>query len=123
MNWSEKRILLVEDEMTNMEFLQIILGRTQVEMSTVFNGKELRAMYDKLDSFNLVLLDIRLPDASGWDLAMEIKALRPQLPIIVQTAFAMPTDRKKSEDLGCAGYISKPIRKSALLKIISENIL
>jgi len=118
-NWSGKRILLVEDEPTNVDFMQTILGRTHAELITAFNGKELRAMYDKLGSFDLLLLDIRLPDVSGWDLAREIKSLRPTLPVIAQTAYAMSTDKQRSEAVGCDNYISKPIRKEILLQMLS----
>jgi len=121
-DWSGKKILMVEDEKSNMEFLQIILGRTRAELIAAFNGYELKEMYDKLDFIDLVLLDIRLPDASGWDLAKEIKAIRPNLPVIAQTAYAMSGDKKKSEESGCDGYISKPISRDSLLKMISKLI-
>ncbi|MCX6285685.1 MAG: response regulator [Bacteroidetes bacterium] len=122
-NWSGKKILLVEDEQTNMDFLQIILGRTNAELIPIYNGSQLKAMYDNLDSFDLVLLDIRLPDANGWDLAKEIKSIRPGLKIVAQTAYAMSTDRKKSEEAGCDGYISKPIRKNELYQILDKFML
>jgi len=121
-NWSGKKLLLVEDEASNMEFLQILLEPTGAELFKVYSGKELRARYNDLSSFDMVLLDVRLPDASGWDLAREIKALCHKLPVVSQTAFAMSSDRQKSKDVGCDGYISKPIRKSELFNIISELI-
>jgi|GEM_PF-925545 len=121
-NWSDKKILLVEDDPSNMEYLKIILGRTHAELVPVFNGIELKAMYDKLNLFDLVLLDVRLPDANGWELAKEIKTLQPGLPVIAQTAYAMSTDKKKSEEVGCNGYISKPIIQELLLNMISKFI-
>ena len=119
-DWSGKKILLIEDEATNMEFLTIILRHTGAELVSAFSGKEVRQLYTQLDSFDLVLLDIRLPDANGWELAGEIKQLRPTLPIIAQTAYAMSTDRQLSEDAGCDGYISKPIEKNKLLELLTE---
>ena len=101
---------------------KIILGQTFAELVMVFSGRELKAMYDQLDSFDAVLLDIRLPDASGWDLARELKAISPDLPVIAQTAYAMSTDLQKSIEAGCDGYISKPIRKELLLDIISRHL-
>jgi two-component system cell cycle response regulator DivK len=105
-----------------MEYLQIILRRTGAELVTVFSGNELRKLFQDLDSFDLVLLDIRLPDANGWDLAVELKKLRPLLPVIAQTAYAMSSDRQKAKESGCDGYISKPIRKEHLLNLISEQL-
>lgn len=118
-NWKGKQILIVEDEETNMEFLKIILEKTQAEIIPVFNGNELKKYYNKLETLDIVLLDVRLPDASGWDLAREIKKIRPELPVIAQTAYAMSTDKLLSEQSGCDGYISKPIQKKQFLDMIA----
>jgi len=117
--WPDKRLLIVEDEPTNMEFLTIILKRTQIEITPVATGAMLRSHYHELDRFDVVMLDVRLPDANGWDLAQELKAIRPGLPVIAQTAYAMSTDRQKSEETGCDNYISKPIKKEKLLEMLA----
>lgn len=117
--WPGKRLLLVEDESNNMNFLKIVLNKTRAELVCVENGQELRNLYQELDQFDLVLLDVRLPDANGWELAAEIKAIRPQLPVIAQTAFALPSDRKKGEMAGCDDYIAKPIDKDELIRILA----
>ena len=120
--WPGKHILIVEDEPTNMEFLKIILGKTQVGITPAENALALRNHYQRLDQFDLVLLDVRLPDASGWDLAREIKAIVPGLPIIAQTAYAMSTDLQRSISAGCDSFISKPINKAKLLKMLSSYL-
>ncbi|MEI7980162.1 MAG: response regulator [Bacteroidota bacterium] len=119
-NWSGKKILLVEDDEMNMEFLKVILKNTGADLVGACNGREVRNCYDRLDTFSLVLLDIRLPDTSGLDLAKEIKNISPYLPVIAQTAYALSADRKMSEEAGCDGYISKPIRKSELYQLIDK---
>ncbi len=121
-NWSGKKFLLVEDEQSNMDYLNIILKQTGADLTSVYSGKELRAQFENIALFDLVLLDVRLPDASGWELAKEIKRLRPGLPVISQTAYAMSTDREKSKEAGCEGYISKPILKKELYKIIASLV-
>ncbi|MFH1159567.1 MAG: PAS domain S-box protein [bacterium] len=120
--WAGKKLLLVEDEESNMKFLKTILNQTQAESVCAVNGRELRNLFSALDTFDLVLLDIRLPDANGWELAKEIKAIRSDLPVIAQTAYAMPSDRQKSKEVGCDNYISKPIRKEQLLEMIAGYI-
>jgi len=117
--WNGKKILLVEDEETNMEFLKIILKPTQAELIPAYSGKEVVKLYGTLASLDLVLLDIRLPDASGLDLAGEIKKTHPDLPVIAQTAYAMSSDKHKIKAAGCDNYISKPINKNKLLEMIS----
>lgn len=118
-DWSGKKLLLVEDEDTNMEYLQIILKPTGAELVPAYNGKEVREFYPVLEQFHLVMMDVRLPDTSGWELAAEIKKLRPDLPVIAQTAYAMAADKQQSEAVGCDDYISKPVNKNVLLKLIS----
>ncbi len=120
--WPLKRLLLVEDEHTNVEYLIAILRKTGVSCTCVYNGKQLREKYSMLSQFDLVLLDVRLPDAIGWDLAREMKNLRPDLPVIAQTAFAMSTDQMKSRDSGCDDYISKPIRREDLLQMLDRYL-
>jgi PAS domain S-box-containing protein len=118
--WPGKRILLVEDEASNMEYLIAILNRTGTELTCAYNGKQLREFYKMLDQFDLVLLDVRLPDAIGWELAREIKSFRPDLPVVAQTAFAMSSDYEKSRESGCDDYISKPIRRETLIKLMDK---
>jgi PAS domain S-box-containing protein len=121
-DWTGKRFLLVEDEETNMEFLHILLGRTGAELVPASNGRAAMGFIRGPQHFDLVLLDVRLPDADGWELAREIREVRPGLRVIAQTAYAMSTDRQKSQEAGCDGYVSKPIRKELLLKTIANII-
>lgn len=120
--WEGKEILLIEDEESNMEFLKTILRRTGAKLIPAYNGSQVRELCKDLSQFHLVLMDVRLPDATGWDLTREIKAIRPELPVIAQTAYAMITDRQNSEASGCDNYISKPIKKEALLTIMAEYL-
>ena len=118
-NWEGKKILLVEDEPTNMEFLCTILAKTRAELVCAASGQEARNYYDSLDSYSLVLLDVRLPDVNGWDLCKEIKSKHPDLPVIAQTAFAMATDQIKGNEAGFDDYITKPIDRKKLLQMIA----
>lgn len=120
--WSGRRIVLVEDEDSNMEFLKIMLRPTLAEMIPVDSGSGLRALYPTLGSVDLILMDIRLPDANGWELASEIKTLYPGLPVIAQTAFAMSGDQERSLAAGCDNYITKPITRTAFLEMISHYL-
>ncbi len=119
-NWTGKNILLVEDEEANMDFLKIIFNKTGANLFPAFNAGMVRDFYTTLDKFDLVLMDVRLPDASGWDLTAEIRLKKPDLPIIAQTAYAMASDRQRCEEAGCSDFISKPIRKELLLQMVSK---
>lgn len=117
---SGKRILIIEDDPTNMEYLQILLNQVHAETVCAFTGEEVTRKMDDLGGFDLVLLDIRLPDTNGWELAKEIKGRYPELPVIAQTAYAMSSDRKMSLEAGCDGYLAKPIRKDDLFGVFEQ---
>jgi CheY-like chemotaxis protein len=63
-------------------------------------------------------MDVKMPDMNGYDATREIRKLDPNVIIIAQTAFGLSGDREKAIEVGCNDYISKPIKKEKLLKII-----
>ena len=67
---------------------------------------------------SLVLMDVQLPIMNGKDAMKEIKKVRPDLPIIAQTAFAMSGDKERYLREGFDSYISKPINVQELISIM-----
>ena len=63
-----------------------------------------------------------MPKMDGYEATREIKYIRPDLPIIAQTAFAIAGDREKALKAGCDDYISKPIKKALLLETIEKYL-
>lgn len=115
-----KRLLICEDDPSNLEYLRIILSKKGAEIIKATTGAELRQYYPELQQIDLVLIDIRLPDTDGWKLTREIRSLRPDIAIIAQTAYAMSSDQVKSLEAGCNDYIPKPINKELLLTKIRK---
>jgi CheY-like chemotaxis protein len=71
-------------------------------------------------SIDLILMDVRLPGISGYKAIEQIKEQKPKLKIVVQTAYASSDEELKAQKLGCAGYLSKPIMKEALLNLLGK---
>lgn len=111
-------ILIVEDDEVNCELLQILLKRQNLSYFVAYDGIEAMQIFEKHPEINLVLLDIRLPKLSGEVVLTKMKALRPQVPIIVQTAYVFEIDRVQFFDLGCDDYITKPIIREQLYEKI-----
>ena len=86
------------------------------------NGEEAVEHIKKNDSIDLVLMDIRMPKLNGYDATRQIKQLKPLLPVISITAYAMSEDESKSIEAGCDMYVSKPIRPSQLLTLLNEFV-
>jgi two-component system CheB/CheR fusion protein len=111
-------ILIVEDDVVNCELLQILLKRQNLSYLVAYDGLEAMQVFEQNTNINLVLLDIRLPKLSGEVVLTKMKALRPQVPIIVQTAYVFEIDRVQFFALGCDDYITKPIIKEQLYEKI-----
>jgi CheY-like chemotaxis protein len=67
-------------------------------------------------------MDIRMPILNGLDATKQIKELRPDLPVIAQTAYAMDGDRESSLAAGCNDYISKPINLKVFIQLIAKYL-
>jgi PAS domain S-box-containing protein len=113
-------ILIAEDDDTNYSFLETALSRENAKLIRATNGMQAVEMCTNNPAIQLVLMDIKMPVMNGYDATRKIKENRPDLPVIVQTAYAMNEDRKKANEAGCDDYIAKPIRITELLKIVSK---
>ncbi|NVO09229.1 MAG: PAS domain S-box protein [Bacteroidales bacterium] len=121
LNWSDKTFLIIEDIKDIQFYLKKVFERTGANLLFADSLKEARQLFTDNKRIDLVLLDIRLPDGDGYDLALEFKSAKPEIPIIAQTAFAMSGEREKSASYGCDDYITKPIDPDLLLLKI-QNI-
>jgi CheY-like chemotaxis protein len=115
-----KKILLVEDDPSCSEMLAEMLKPGGHELLFVKTGNEAMNMVKK-DSPDLVLLDVGLPDISGYDVAREILQINSNVKIIAQTAYASEEEAKKAMNAGCVECISKPIMGKQLREIVSRH--
>jgi len=69
---------------------------------------------------DIILMDIQMPVIDGYEATSRIREKFPDLPIIAQTAYALPHDNLKCFEVGCNDYISKPINAHLLKKKIDE---
>ena len=125
-DWSNKHLLIVEDDILNFAFLQECLEQTNVKIAHASNGQEAIDYCRNID-FDLVLMDIQLPILNGYDATKLIRSFNPNIPIIAQTANALSNDKYKCIDAGCNDYMSKPISIKTLLntidKFLNQNLL
>ncbi len=119
-NWNGKVVLVAEDEEINFLFLEEVLRRTGATVIWARNGKEAIEKY-RNNKVDLILMDIKMPEMNGYEAMQQIKDTKGNTKIIAQTAFAMSGEREEILDAGFDGYISKPIRIAALLKLLETN--
>ncbi len=121
-NWSEKLFLIVDDVEANFLFYKAILKHTGALLLWAKNGVEAVKICRNNNSLNLVLMDLQMPQLSGFDATKQIKAFKPHLPIIAQTAFADIEGREEALSAGCDDYITKPVNQAELISLIQAML-
>ena len=121
MSKNQINILIAEDEEFNYLYLAEVLNEFNVQLYRAKDGLSAVELCKSKPEIDLVLMDIRMPVMDGYTATNEIKKFRPDLTIIAQTAYAMESDRKRSLEEGCDDYISKPIKRDDLIKIVDKH--
>jgi len=115
------RLLVVDDEPSMREFLEILLAQEGYQVATAASGEEGLKIYRQLEP-DLILTDVKMPGMSGLDLIREIHALDASIPIIAITAYASADDAIRAVREGAYDYLSKPFQIEDL-RIIIRNAL
>jgi signal transduction histidine kinase/CheY-like chemotaxis protein len=118
---SGKVILIVEDVEFNYRYLEIILSKNQdLKLIWAKNGIEAVDFCKKNPEINLVLMDIQLPGMNGLEATKLIKIGNRNIPIIAQTAYAMPSDIESCRNAGCDDVIVKPINRIVFIQLLKK---
>jgi len=108
-------ILIAEDQMSNFKYLCDILESTKINILHAINGQQALDLCRANAAIDLILMDIEMPVMDGHTATKLIKAFRPSVPIIAQTAHALESEREKYQNI-FDDYITKPIDKADLDK-------
>jgi two-component system, cell cycle response regulator DivK len=118
------KILLVEDNELNRDMLSRRLRRSGFNVVAAVDGPEgIRMARDEQP--DLILMDVALGEMDGWEATLAIKA-DPALastPIVALTAHALESDRRRSVEVGCADFDTKPVDYPRLLEKIERLLL
>jgi len=119
-DWKDIKILIVEDIYINYIVLKAFLRNTKAVVIPADSGNEALNAIKNHPDINLVLLDIRLPDINGYEIARRIKEINSNISIIAQTAYALDSDQLEAHKSGCDSVLIKPIEKEILLRTIND---
>lgn len=120
-NKNTTKILVAEDEEYNYLYMKELLIRMGLSPIHSKDGQETIDICKENDNISLILMDIKMPNIDGYEAAIEIKKIKPEIPIIAQTAYGLEHEIEKYKDVFNA-YLTKPIDKHKLQRIISEYI-
>ncbi len=118
-DWGDKVILVVEDVDTNKIFFDAALRRTSAKILWAKDGQQAIDLFNE-NKIDLVLMDLQLPVLDGYTATKEIKKIKPDVPVIAQTAHVMSGEREKCMEAGCDDYLAKPIRLQVLIETLSK---
>ena len=116
--------LVAEDEPINREILLENLIEDGANVVMVTNGREAveRLIADGRDAYDVVLMDLQMPEMNGYEATRRILELAPDLPIIAQTAHAFEEEHEKCLAAGMVGHVSKPLDSNELLALIRQHV-
>ena len=122
----EKHVVLIaEDGEINFLFLKTVLTK-MVDFEFVIyrakNGKEAVEICEDNGKIDLVLMDIKMPVMDGYDATKRIKKMRPDLPVVAQTAYSTEEDIEKALAAGCDDFLAKPVDRKILRPILDKYI-
>ena len=122
-NPSEYNILIVDDVMSNVLLLKVLLNNEKFAIATASNGRQALAQVEK-ENPDLLLLDVMMPDMSGFEVAQHLKAdpKTKNIPIIFLTALNSTADIVKGFQVGANDFISKPFNKEELITRVYHQI-
>lgn len=115
------KVLIAEDDPDIQVILRMVLTRLgKCDVTITFQGNEVEPLAKSILP-NLILLDVMLPEMSGYDICKVLKAdpTTKDIPIIFLTARSMPAEIQQAMDLGALGYLAKPFDPMTLISQIN----
>ena len=116
-----QRILLVEDNEDNRIIYRLTLSHFGYEVDEAGDGQSgIRAATETLP--DLILMDVSIPGIDGWEATRRLKAdeRTAHIPIVALTAHALASDRERAREVGCDGYLAKPIEPRRVVEEIQR---
>lgn len=115
-------ILVVDDEPDTLGLVQLTLETAGFQADAAGSGAEALLLAQK-QAYDLILLDIMMPDMSGFDVYKRLQSsLTTVPPIVFLTAKNRPEDREAGEGMGAAAYLIKPITRGQLLDVLRRTL-
>lgn len=118
----KKRILHVDDEVDTLKVVKTILEKEGYEVESVISGSEALKKIN-LNGFSLIILDIMMPDMSGWDLFTRITHVKSDYSVVFLSILDISAEKlKELKDSGIKYYINKPFDRGDFVNRIKKAI-
>ncbi len=120
--WENQTIVIIEDDFASHLFFKELLAPTGAQVKVFNQGRQGLEYIMRMNDVPILLLDLRLPDISGFQILKEIQNRKLHVKTIVQTANIIQNEEQRCRELGCQHILTKPVSPHLMLKTIAQNI-
>lgn len=121
-NWKNITILIVEDADTSIMFYKLAFKQTEATVLLATDGEHAVETVKDNPNIDVILMDIRMPKMNGLEATTAIKAINPDIAIIIQTAYVLDYTQEECFEAGCDTFLEKPINLATLISSIDDLI-
>ena len=119
-DFSDKLVLVVEDNEISYKLIYAVLNQVNTNIVRASNGKEAIEACINNEDFDLVLMDMQMPEVDGLEATRRIKQIRPQLPIVATTANTYDENYLACKQAGCDGFLTKPLQFRKMFELMQS---
>lgn len=119
-DFTGKIVLVVEDNMISFKLISAVLTQVQAEVVHAVNGRHAIELCSTDCHYDLVLMDMQMPEVNGLEATKEIKQKCPDLPVIATTANVYDEDEAAFRKAGCDAFLTKPLQFRKLFELMKS---
>ena len=113
-------VLFAEDDESSYQLMKIVLAHEGIKFIHTTNGKETIEALKQNPATSIILMDLKMPGMDGLEATRQIRQFNKTIPILAQTAHALYGDKEKAQQAGCTDYLSKPLNRNELMRMIEK---
>lgn len=119
-DFSKKIVLVVEDNQISFKLIDAVLKQVKANIVHASNGKKAIEACSSEAHFDLVLMDMQMPEVDGLEATRRIKQIRPDLPVVATTANIYAESALACQEAGCDGFLTKPLQFRKLFELMQS---
>ena len=119
-DFSDKLVLVVEDNEISFKLIHAVLTQVKTNIVRASNGKEAIEACLAEKHYDLVLMDMQMPEVDGLEATRRIKQIRPELPIVATTANTYDENYIACREAGCDGFLTKPLQFRKMFELMQS---
>ncbi|MEA3461595.1 MAG: response regulator [Bacteroidota bacterium] len=119
-DFSKKVVLVVEDNQISFKLIHAVLKQVKTNVVHAVNGKKAIEACTSEAHFDLVLMDMQMPEVDGLEATRRIKQIRPDLPVVATTANTYDENYEACKEAGCDGFLTKPLQFRKMFEMMQS---